>query len=426
MRARALGSMAWRDLAATRARSLVSGTGIAMGVAVLLVIAGLGLGARDVIVKEVVRELPVDMVEVIPKTVDLGLVKLRAGGIFGSVAFDDDLVRRLAQLPGIVQVYPKLEVRMPVGARGGAQIFGRGIYTDLFMTGLPDELVQPEVGAEFRDGPGPIPVVISSQLIEIFNTSVAPGLGVPAMTASTLVGFEFDLVVGRSIMLGSRGTKQQGVVRARIVGVSRHAMRIGISVPLASARRLLDEYAEGADRSYGSIVVQASHPRDVPEIARAVAALGLDVDDTAKRTSDVVSATTAIASLIGLLVLAMAAVNIAHAFFALLSERRRELAVLRAVGATRTDLLLVVLVQAAIVGAGGGLVGAVLARLVAFAIDRVGLTLVPDFPFKPETFFSMPLWLFVAAWVAAIAAACLGALWPAVRASRLPVARALS
>ncbi|MEE8409314.1 MAG: FtsX-like permease family protein [Myxococcota bacterium] len=428
MKATGFAGIAWRDLAATRARSLISAAGISLGVAVLMVVVGLGLGARDVVLREVVRQLPIDTIEVVPRTVSLGWFKVGSGALFGGEQLDEKTLERLRSLPGVSAAYPKLEVKIPMGARGGARLFGRRLYTDLFMTALPPEIVQPEAGDDFKETPGIVPVVISDQLIEIYNTSVASALGTPQLTPEALEGFEFEIVFGRSLMLGNRGAKRTGVERGRIVGVSRYAIRLGITVPLETAQRLLREYGEPneGDHEYAAILLQAESPADIPAITRAVIDAGLAVDETAERTADIMNIATLLASLVGLLVLALAALNIAHLFFASLSEQRRDLAILRAVGARQLHLVGLVLTQAVLLGLFGGVAGIALAHLGTWVIDVSAGTLLPDFPFKPESFFSMPLWLDAAALGAAVSAAAVGALWPAVRAARVPLARALS
>ncbi|MBI5511046.1 MAG: ABC transporter permease [Deltaproteobacteria bacterium] len=421
-------ALAGRDLVAARGRATISAAGIGLGVTVLVIIVGLGLGAQDAILKGVVRRLPVDTIEVVPRTVDLGLFSVGTGSLFGAPVLNAETLARLQAMAGVGAAYPKLEVKLPMGARGGARVFGRDLYTDLFMTALPTELVVPEVGPEFADLPGVVPVVVSDQLLEVYNGSVAPALGTPRLGTQTLKGFEFELVFGRSLMLGSRGAKHTGVERGRIVGVSRFAMRFGITVPLETARRLLATYgdADGGAETYASILVAARTPAAVPQITAAVRAMGLAVDETAARTSDILTALTLLASLVGLLVLALAAMNIAHSFFASLSERRRELAVLRAVGARKVDLVLIVLAQAALLGACGGLFGVAAAHLGAAGIDWAATRWLPDFPFKPESFFAIPGWLDAVGVVAAIAAAVLGAGWPAVRAATTSLAKALA
>ena len=426
MKPGAMLDLAARDLGANKSRAAVSMAGIALGVAVLLIVAGLGLGARDLVLKEVVHELPLDTIEVVPRTIDLGLVKVNAGGLLGGTKIDADTLARLKALPHVAAAYPKLEVDLPLGAEGGMYLFKKRLHTDLFMTGLPEELLAPEVGDGFKDRGDYVPVAVSDQLLEVYNSSVAPAINGPQLNGQTLKGFKFDLVIGRSMMLGTRGAKKEGVEKAVVAGVSRYAMRFGVTVPLATARRILRDYATDPTESYPSILLKADSPASVPEITDAVKAAGLSVDETAERTGNILGAATALASLVGLLVLALAALNIAHSFFASLSERRRELAIMRATGARRTDLVGIVLTQAVMLGIAGAVVGGVAAVVVARLIDWAAGVLLPRFPFKPETFFVMPVGLFAWAAVAAVAASVLGALWPAVRAARTQVARALA
>jgi hypothetical protein len=58
-----------------------------------------------------------------------------------------------------------------------------------------------------------------------------------------------------------------------------------------------------------------------------------------------------------LAILVVAIINIGHNFFVQVSERRREIGIMRAVGATEADVLLIVLGEAAMVGIVGGVIG---------------------------------------------------------------------
>lgn len=426
MKAGAMLAMAASDGWAARGRSLVSLFGIALGVGVLVVVVALGLGVRGAVLGEVVQRLPVDMVEVVPKSVNLGLIKLGGGSLLGGRTIDEGTVTTLRGIADVAAVYPKLDVKLPLGARGGESLLGKNLYADLFVNGLPEELVQAEVGPAFTDNTAFLPVVISSQLLELYNSSVASTLGTPQITPQTLTGIEFDVWIGRSLILGQQGARTTGRERARVVGVSRHAVKLGASLPMATAQRLLDKYGEGTPATYGSVIIKAKSAADVPAIARAVRAQGLDIDETAQRTSDLMTAATVIASMIGILVLTLAALNIAHSFVAMLAERRRELGVLRAVGASRGDLLGMVLTQAALLGLAGGVVGVVGAYGACGIADISAATLLPEFPFKPKSFFELPWWLALAALGAAVLAACLGALWPALKTARLEVTASLA
>ena len=135
--------------------------------------------------------------------------------------------------------------------------------------------------------------------------------------------------------------------------------------------------------------------------------------------------TLALSVLAGLITL-LAAVNTMQAFYASVRERTREIGVLRAVGATRGDVAAVVLAEAAATGLAGGIAGVALARLVAALLDRISRTRLPDFPFKPQTFFHFEAKQVVLGIAVALAAALLGAFLPARAAARLDPAKALT
>lgn len=424
MRPPSLWGLALRGVAARRGRSLIAGLGVALGVGVLLGVAALGLGTRRHVLGEVMQALPVDTVEVVPKTVDLGFFQLETHRFLGGHPLGPAVLADLAELPEVAAAYPKLDVRLPLGARGGSRLFGRRLYTDLFMIALPPELV-------FATTPPPpdfqgVPVVVSDQLLEIYNASVAPALGTPRLTAEVLRGFEFDLIVGRSLMLGRRGAQREGTERARVVGTSPYALRLGVTVPIAEAERLMRTYAPGEPLVYRSILLKARSPADLPAVRAQVRARGLALEATADKASTAIALGTGLATLVGLLILTLAALNIAHSFIATLSERRRELAVLRAVGATRGHVVRWVLYEAAWVGAAGSLVGVLGGTAVIALADRGAQSWLPDFPFKPPQFFEVTWGLVVIVWAVGVAAALLGALGPALSAARTPVVRGLA
>jgi hypothetical protein len=70
--------------------------------------------------------------------------------------------------------------------------------------------------------------------------------------------------------------------------------------------------------------------------------------------------------------------------------------------------------------------GTLLALGLSLAADQVALRLLPDFPFRPGTFFAFPPWLPALGLLVPALAAVLGALAPAAAAARIEPARTLS
>jgi ABC-type antimicrobial peptide transport system permease subunit len=69
---------------------------------------------------------------------------------------------------------------------------------------------------------------------------------------------------------------------------------------------------------------------------------------------------TLVFTLVSVLIVGIAAVNISHTFLMNVYQRRREIGVLRAVGASRADVRALVLGEALVLGVLGGLSGALL------------------------------------------------------------------
>jgi putative ABC transport system permease protein len=227
-------------------------------------------------------------------------------------------------------------------------------------------------------------------------------------------------------MMRGSGAKRTGVERAKIVGSSDFGMKLGATVPMKTARRLLERYAKTDERRYSSIIVRAESAQAVPQVTEGIAELGLVVDATAKRTSELMTLGLLILAVVGLSVLAMAALNIGHSFLAIVTERRREFAVLRALGARRRDVVALVCTQAGLLGLAGALAGFVAALGTAVVLDGFLLASLPDFPFKPDALFVIPGWLALGVVGLGAGAALLGGLWPALSAGRDSVVRALS
>ncbi|WP_373046163.1 ABC transporter permease [Vulgatibacter sp.] len=404
----------------------LSALGVAAGIGALAFFVALGSGVGEVVRT---RVFPTDarLVEVIPPKVSVGL--------FGGVHLDDEAVERLRALPRVEAVHRKMQLRIPAVSRYDGVFFGQRLRMGLEILG---EGVDPGLVAPDLDQPerfvdpgeqGPVPVVISSRLLEIYNKSFAKNRGLPALQAGMLGGFQFPVAYGRSYVTASAAAGSQVVRRdAMLVGVSDRAMLQGITLPLEAARRLNAHFGEDAER-YSAVVLTAKSPDAVPALAQAVREMGFEIDDgeraIAERVGAAVAITTAALALLSLLICALAAVNIALTLGASIRNRSREIGILRAVGATSRDVALLVVGEAAVVGLLGGTIGAALALAAGRVVDAAARSFLPEFPFKPESFFLFPPWLLAGAVALGIVAALLGAYPPARGAARLDPARAI-
>ena len=418
MKTKTMLEVALRQLSSSPSRTFLAVFGIALGCSIFALISALGLSGRDLVLKQIVHELPLDMIEVTPKNIDLGILKFNAGTLLGKSGFGEAEIRQLEKLPDVERVYPKLEIPLPMGAQGGQGLFGRKLYTDLFITGLDPQLLElsPETLAKV---PGEaVPVVVSNTLIDMYNSAIAPSLNLPQLTPTSLNGFQFNIRFGRSLMLGQDGKTKVGKKPAQIVGASPYAMKLGVSVPIEVGRNILKEYAPDKAESYSAILVKATHPKAIPTLVKQIQSLGLSIDKTAANTSQILTMATGFASLTGLLILLLAGLNIAHSFFTHLEERRAELAIMHAMGMRRFTVIGNICLQAALLGLLGSLGGLLAAHLGAFILENGMIYFVPQLQEKMRLLLTFPLWLHSSVMLLGLSTAVLGAFWPAYRITR--------
>jgi hypothetical protein len=428
MRIAALVDLANRTLRADPRRALVDTVACCAGAAALVFFVALGLGTGDAVRRLFPGEAR--LVEVVPSNVSLGAV-------LGGARLDEGAVERLRALRGVSAAYPKLNLRVPVTASRAPE--GLGIFwppnlaLQVPCVGVPRELVADDLpaGAPFGDlGPsGPIPIVLANRLLEVYNGTIAPSWSSRRLPPGpALVGLQVPVQLGHSMLMHR---DEDRVVESRFVlaGFSDRIPLYQAALPIDTVRRLHREY-DKEEQGYSSVAVLAREPEDVPAVAAAVRRMGFAIDAgeraVAERIGSVIALATAALTLLAILMLALAALAVAQSLFATVRARAKELAVLRAVGASAADVRTLVLAEAALLGLFGGVLGAVAARLSALGADALLTRMLPELPFLPETFFSFSWWVWALGPLVATAAALAGALAPASLAARLDPARTLA
>lgn len=408
-----------------RRTTFASVFGIALGIGALTFFVSLGLGV-GALVRTKIFPSDARIVEVVPPPVALG-------GLLGGGKLDDDTVERLAKLPGVERAFKKMNVRVPAVSRYDGDFFGRrlrmgveviavGVEADWVAADVPpNSFVDPKEGS-------PIPAVISTRLLEIYNKTFAPARGLPQLGATMVQGFTFPVEFNRSFVAPvAEGVTQSGSIQ--VAGASDRGSLAGMLIPLATAQRLNAAFNADAT-TFSAVSLLAASPGDVAGLVARVKDMGLSVDDSERRMAEnagaAVTLTTLALSLLSALICLLGAFNIAHALAASVRARERELAVMRAVGATAADIRGLVQGEALVLGALGALVGTAGAAAASFALDALSATVLPNFPFKPESFFERPWLLFAGALGLGMAAAWVGALGPARRAGAVDPARALA
>jgi len=411
----------WRHFAA-------ASVGVVLGVAGLTFFLALGLQIRELLVAQV---FPADHLEVAPRRAEVDLFALRLD--LGRDALDGAALDGLGAIDGVDAVYPKMRLIVPALASGGTY----------------PALVVGEVGPAFREvdddqppkrcsgdaecgedaycgrergfGEGVcrpyIPVLVSPYVVELYNGAFRRAYDLPKINPDALKGLVFEMAFGASTLRPSGGR----VIREkmRLAGVSDKAIPLGVTLPVGHIRRLnmaLDSPQAG--ERYHSAVIEVKDKELLPRVVEAVEASGLEVRDRGARRAALVTAVVMLVlALVGTVLIAVAAAHIMHVFYLVVMVRRREIGLLRAVGARRGDIRTLLVAEAAVVGLAASLLGVAVAVAGGAVADAFAAGSVPDFPFKPESFFAFSPWLIIPVVLLAVVACVIGALPPSFRAA---------
>ncbi len=286
-----------------------------------------------------------------------------------------------------------------------------------------------------------VPIVMSPTMIELYNGQFAKSHGLPIADVDFvkfvtrrggLGAMRFSIGLGLTTIAGTNANISRGKARrveGVLVGISHKAMPIGMTMPIQYIQRWNREFlGEEAATSYSSIIVRLKDRNQIAVFSQWLQDdLDLRLEDSlGEKFATALFVIRLVLVLISLVIITISSINIAHNFFMQVTERRRELGLLRAVGATQNDVLLVVLGEAALIGLIGGLLGVVLGVAIASGVDWGSLHYLPRFPYKPSSWFHFKWWIVLGGLLCSTGFSVLGGYLPARRASTMEPAQALT
>jgi len=353
---------------------------------------------------------------------------------------DQAALDRIARLRGVDVVLPIVTAQALVAWPGHGATAGNGVGPTGSGSVVFDQMVGVDLGhlADF-------PVTLSSGRFPTPGSETEVDVTPVLLARYGITGTRTRSVLGSQIVLGAprgfRSSDGTPVFRSRwtkavIVGVvTQQAGSGGVLASFGLVQAAHRWTAAGdptvdtdADRSpYAGLFVIARGLDSVPSVRAAIEAVGYSTSAPENLIATVeryVHVVEIVLTGIGVIALAIASLGIMNAMLAAVRERRREIGILKAVGARDRDVLRSFLIEAAVMGAVGGLIGTVLglalARLVAAIVDGYltsqGLAGVH---------VSTPYLLGIATVVGATVLAVVAGAVPARRAAALPAREAV-
>ena len=444
------------NLRRTRLRTFLTTLGVVIGIGVLVSMVSFGSGVQRNVTDTFRKNQLFTTLRVLPVEVDL---EDAVGGNLQSVAdaavLDDAVLDSVRSLPNVLFAYP--EIRFPVIVRLGeretrAQLAGLPValgtyppFDDIpygrYFTSESDSIiiltqsvladlglrVAEERASSTRDDVvGLAPLSADSLLlrrIEIVTSVLEPA----ALSMANPSGAFRDEV--RSYRVGGIMAKSEGIGGLSLSGGVNLAIETAQDVPHLGFSSVWDLLGKlGQEGGYPSIHVRVQDPDDLQDVRTAVEDMGLGVFTFADQLDEFRQqflVVDALLGAVGTVALIIASLGIINTMVTSILERTREIGIMKALGGSEGQIRGIFFIEAAVIGALGGVFGIVLGWGVTRVANSVANYWLRPQGVEPVDLFHIPPWLALGALGFALVVSLLAGLYPAARAARVDPVRAL-
>jgi putative ABC transport system permease protein len=444
MKPRDLTDLALRNLRESILRNALTTLGVAVGVASLVAMLSLGVGLQQLAAKRLSQSGLFDTILVTPKNAFRGMGRPQREADSGKPprVLDDDVRKEMEKLPNVIEVYPQVrfftEVRfnnkpfatvvagMPDSARNSGSF--DGMQGNFFSSSTANEaILQIEFAKDLSDKPSSL---IGQELVLRY----AERQSLPTAAANT------DPSANSPDASGGGFSVVPKELRLKIVGIVETEPAAGyggygnarLLMPLATASTLraaqvndlrdIVRDSNSGKTTYASLSVRAKSPSQVEAIETSIKKMGFNAFSLLDASKSLRTFFTVFDSLLGIfgcLALAVATLGIVNTLVMAILERRREIGVLKALGAADSDVQQLFFIEAGVMGFFGGVFGVLFGWLLGRAVTFGTNVYLARQNLNPIELSSVPWWLVVSALIFGILVSLAAGLYPASRAAKL-------
>lgn len=449
MKAPDLVELAMRNLRESVLRNSLTTLGIAVGVASLVAMLSLGVGLQSLATRRLARSGLFDTIVVYSGQ---SLQRFNRPGQRinpeQSKVLDEAARQEITRLPDIVEVYPEIrfagEVRyndrphfttvagLPPSARENEAL--EGMQGRFFTAPQSAEaILQAEFARELAASPNEL---LGREItIHYAERQALAGGRNPGASDSESIGDAAPW--GFAVVRQEKTLRVVGIVEPEPGAAFRGPARARVFIPLQLAESLkamqplnfLDTMRSSPNTpTYQALMVRVSGPAHVQPTENAIKRLGfstfslLDATQNLRRFFAILDLFLGI---FGSLALAVASLGIINTLVMAILERRREIGIMKALGASDADVQGLFFAEAAAMGFVGGVAGVALGWAIGRVINFGANIYLRRQELPPERIWWVPWWLVVGAIAFAILVSLASGLYPAARAAKLDPVKAL-
>ncbi|HYX69375.1 MAG TPA: FtsX-like permease family protein [Terriglobales bacterium] len=453
MKAYDLVELAGRNLRESVLRNSLTILGISVGVASLVAMLSLGIGLQQLAGRRLEKAGIFDTVFVTSRRDFRGFNRdesANAPAPEQSRALDEPARLEIERLPNVVEAYPDL--RFITEVRYGEKPH-LTMVAGLAFSAKDTDAFEGLAGTFFSSDTAPEAILQKPFAEELLGRKPKPGLDdtKAADLAKELVGRDVVILYAQRAAPAAGASElepsYQVVSRRQVLKVvaisdvdpegMRGPVRANLFLPLKLAQNLhvmqasdlRDSMRSFSDvPTYLSLTVRVKSPKEVEGVQNAIKAMGFNtfsILDASRSLRRFFAVLDLFLGIFGSLALVVASLGIINTLVMAILERRREIGIMKAVGGSDGDVMLLFFAEAGAMGLVGGVLGVALGWLIGRVINLGTNVYLERQSLPPENLWSVPWWLILGAIVFALLVSLAAGLYPASRAARLDPVQAL-
>jgi putative ABC transport system permease protein len=424
--------LAGRNLRNARLRNALTTMGIAVGVASLVAMLSLGIGLQGFANHKLMKSGIFQTVFVTSKQDIRNMEENADARPDESPVLNDDARSRIAALPGVEEVSP--EVR----AMSEVEYGDKTNFT--LLAGLPwsarDEDAVEAIKGKFFSSAAADEVLLQRDFAKKLEKDPESVLG-KTLTVRYAERQSGDSGTSFSVERKEKQFRIVGILDEQPFGGMRMISRARVFLPTQTAEAMnlmqpadTQQVVRSApgERTYSMLTVRmksAAYAEKVEESVKKMNYSAYSYLDATKSMRRFFAVLDMFLGIFGSLALAVASLAIVNTLVMAVLERRREIGIMKALGASDADVKKLFFAEAATMGLIGGALGVGLGWVIGRAINFGTNLYLQRMKMPVENLWTVPLWLAAGAIGFALLVSVLAGIYPAARAARLDPVQAL-
>lgn len=397
----------YRNMFSNRLRSVLTVGGVAIGIGIITLLISLGFGVQSMVIREVTKNNPSNIVDISNKSLD------------NFALFDRAAIEKIRNIENVGQV----EIRASIGGK----FFNGDSQTDVVINAVSRhylDLARSDISADTREKiftePGSI----------LITPKLASLLGYANPEESIGKRIQYTGVVTEDLLadvgaLPDASLKRQDENMLTIADVVRDPLKDEAVYAFISFDEIRLRYGNVAGQ-FGKVLVQdEANIESVRQQIEQTAFTTESVTDTIADINSFFSIVRVILVIFGVIIMSISAMGMLNTLSISLLQRTKEVGILKALGSKRLDIFKMFIFEAFLISFLGGGLGLLFGYGAAHGINMFVNFFAGRYGVAPTSFVEVPTVFVISILVFIFFLGLFTGLFPAMRASKIHALEAL-